>query len=174
MYIVGIDPGLDGAVAIMNSVTGLIEIVDTPTSTYKSGKKNKRMFMAQEMADILIPPAMGVGTQVFIEQVSAMPGQGVTSMFGFGKGYGIWIGICAALKLSTTFVTPQRWKKDIMAGIPDKTAARIRAQQLFPSVAPALKLVKHDGRAEALLIAEYGRRSLGLQYKQKELPLKKR
>lgn len=161
MYIVGIDPGLDGAVAIMCTETGKIEITDTPTTTYKSGKKNKRMFLAQEMANILIPAEMGVGTQVFIEQVSAMPGQGVTSMFGFGKGYGIWIGICAALRIPTTFVTPQRWKKEIMAGIPDKTAARIRAQQLFPAVAPVMKLVKHDGRAEALLIAEYGRRSLG-------------
>jgi len=175
MKLIGIDPGLDGAVAILHTASGLVLINDTPTDTMiKAGGKKKRTFLAQEMANILIP-FMDDDVHVFLEQVGAMPKQGVSSVFSFGKGYGIWIGICAALKLPTTFVTPQRWKKVIMDGIPDKNAARLRAQQLYPAVAPAMKLVKHDGRAEALLIAEYGRRSLGIPFhKQKELPLKKR
>jgi crossover junction endodeoxyribonuclease RuvC len=174
MKLIGIDPGLDGAVAIIHTASGLVLINDTPITTMtNAGGKKKRTFLAQEMADLLIP-FEDDDVHVFIEQVGAMPKQGVSSVFSFGRGYGIWIGITAALRLPTTFVTPQRWKKVIMDGIADKNAARLRAQQLFPAVAPAMKLVKHDGRAEALLIAEYGRRSLGLQFQQKELPLKKR
>ena len=88
-----------------------------------------------------------------------MPKQGVSSSFCFGEGKGMWEGILAALNIPVELVSPQRWKKEIMADQgKDKSAARFKAMALFPSLADQLKLVKHDGRAEALLLAEYGRR----------------
>ena len=90
-----------------------------------------------------------------------MPGQGVRSMFTMGYGVGVWTGLLVGLLLPYNRVTPQRWKKLMMDGIAakDKDASRHRAQQLFPLA--DLRLKKHDGRAEALLIAEYGHRTLG-------------
>ena len=94
-----------------------------------------------------------------IEKIHSMPGQGVASMFSMGEGFGIWQGILQAFFMPTTFITPQAWKKALMAGMPkEKDASRIRAIQLFPSVAEELKLKKHHGRADALLIAEFLRR----------------
>lgn len=95
---------------------------------------------------------------LIIEQVHAMKGQGVTSVFDFGMGFGLWLGIINALQIPYTQVTPQKWKKEMMQGIADKDAARVMACRLFPMYANQMNLVKHHGRAEALLMAEYGRR----------------
>ena len=152
MIFIGIDPGITGAVAIINGNSVILH--DTPTIQTKNGKKTKTEFMPSEMADIL---AAQKSCHVFIEKVGAMPGQGVTSMFSLGKGYGIWIGIIAALKIPHTFTTPQAWKKHLMQGMKDKDAARIRAQQLYPSATKELSRKKDTGRADALLIAAYGK-----------------
>lgn len=156
--IIGIDPGLSGAVCIRD-YAGTIHLVDTPVMGVKKGKKSGTEYLPAEMADLL-RCAAPQDIHVFIESVHSMPKQGVSSTFTFGKGFGIWIGIIAALKLPHSFVTPQAWKKTMMEGIADKDAARIRAQQLYPALMPALKLKKHIGRADALLIMEHGRRSL--------------
>lgn len=155
--IIGIDPGQTGAVAIL--IDGVcVNIFDTPTEQVKKGKICKTEYLPAEMADILRLHSHLVKPHVFIEKVGAMPGQGVSSMFGFGKGYGLWIGILAALQIPYTLVTPQTWKKTIMAGISDKDAARGRAQQIHPEATDWLKRKKDIGRADALLIAEYGHR----------------
>lgn len=109
------------------------------------------------MADIFRFPDK---VAVFIEKVSAMPGQGVSSMFRLGEGYGLWIGIISALKLPLTKVHPATWKKVMMQGISDKDAARGRAQELFPDAAGYFKRKLDCDRADAVLIAEYGRRQL--------------
>ena len=153
--IIGIDPGQTGAVAILYGDSG-VTIWDTPTEIVKKGKGTKTEYLPAEMAALLY--VLPSGCHCYLEKVGAMPGQGVTSMFNFGKGYGLWIGILAALNIPYTLVTPQAWKKDIMAGQSDKDAARGRAQQLFPKVASQLSRKKDIGRADALLIAEYGRR----------------
>lgn len=159
--IVGIDPGLTGAVAI-HWPDRHITIEDTPvTQVKKAGGKIGTEYLPREMANILqglTPP----GVQIYIEKVHSMPKQGVASTFTFGKGFGIWIGIIAAFGLPVTFVTPQAWKKKLMEGIHDKDAARLRAQQLYPAMMPMLKLKKHIGRADALLIMHYGVRELGV------------
>lgn len=169
MIIVGIDPGITGAVAVISTGGGFPHLYDTPVELQqKAGGKNKTEYLPTQMAELLRnsfkmfdgPKLCAADVHVFIEQVSAMPGQGVTSMFGFGKGFGLWLGIVAALQMPYTLVTPQRWKKEIMVGIKDKDAARGRAQQLFPRVADQLGRKKDIGRADALLIAEYGRRTL--------------
>jgi crossover junction endodeoxyribonuclease RuvC len=159
--IVGIDPGLDGAVCIYRSDKSIL-IEDTPTmQVKKAGGKLKSEYLTTAMADLLVslPPPE---THVFIESVHSMPKQGVASTFTFGKGYGIWIGIVAAYGFPVTFVTPQAWKKFLMQGIHDKDAARLRAMQLYPSMMPVLKRKKDIGRADALLIMHYGATQLGV------------
>ncbi|MGL4498487.1 MAG: hypothetical protein ACRCU2_05435 [Planktothrix sp.] len=110
--------------------------------------------MAAELKKLATPNSI-----IIIENVHAMPGQGVTSMFSFGMGYGIWLGIIAALSIPVEFVTPQTWKKHYSLGS-DKESSRVTALQLFPSQSENLKLKKHHGRAEALLLAEFLRRKL--------------
>ncbi len=162
MIIIGIDPGLDGAVAI--KVHGVLWIVeDCPTVEVKVGRSKKRRPDPALCANLLRPFAK-VYVHAFLEQVSAMKGQGVSSMFSFGTGYGIWQGVLAALQIPMTFVTPQRWQKVMLPGKAkgDKQAGRKRALELFPFLAGELKLKKHDGRGDALCIGEYGRRSMTL------------
>lgn len=153
--IIGIDPGQTGAVAAIYPTGGHVVLVDAPVEMVKKGKGSKTEYLPAEMARIISEFSP---SHCYIEKVGAMPGQGVTSMFNFGKGYGLWIGILAALGIPYTLVTPQAWKKEIMQGVGDKDAARGRAQQLFPSMASQLSRKKDIGRADALLIAEYGRR----------------
>jgi len=156
--IIGIDPGLTGAVAVIKS-DGELYVVDTPIIEVKKGKKMKKEYLPSQMADIL-REYLGANCHVFLEKVHSMPKQGVSSVFGFGEGYGLWIGMIAAFRLPMTLVTPQSWKKVIMSGMSDKDAARIRAQELFPKYSNLLSRKKDIGRADAILIAEYGRRTL--------------
>ena len=155
MNIIGIDPGLTGAVAMIDR-GGVAYMWDTPTIVVKKGKKTKTEYLPAQMVAILTDAPTGP-VHVYIEKVGAMPGQGVTSMFNFGKGFGLWLGILAGLKLPHTLVTPQAWKKELMQGMADKDAARIRAQELFPCCVDQLSRKKDHGRAEALLIAFYGK-----------------
>jgi crossover junction endodeoxyribonuclease RuvC len=156
--IIGVDPGIHGAVASIDP-SGKVEIFDTPFIVVKKSRGTKNEYNESAMAAILMR-YMPADSHVFIEKVGAMPGQGVSSMFSFGCGFGIWKGILAALGFPYTLITPQAWKREIMQGVADKDAARLRACQLFPSVANMLERKKDDGRAESLLIAEFGRRTL--------------
>lgn len=157
-FVIGIDPGLDGAMAIM-SVAGEWRTVvcPTPTTAAKS-KGSRRVFDSWVMADLIRGAAKhGRIDLVVLEQVGVRPGEGAVGAFSFGRGVGIWEGICAAMGLSVERPTPQRWKGKL--GVPtDKQAARVHAMGLFPGVSLARK--KDHGLAEALLLAEYGRRSL--------------
>jgi crossover junction endodeoxyribonuclease RuvC len=158
MITIGIDPGITGAIAFFR--TGYQpQVFDTPTQQTKVGRSIKQDYLPAQMAMLLEQCANELKAEsphCFIEKVAAMPGQGVTSMFNFGKGYGIWIGILGALKIPFTLVTPQAWKKPIMQGIKDKDAARIRAQQLYPDLTPQLTRKKDIGRADAILLAHFG------------------
>ena len=174
MIIIGIDPGITGAVAIITEKEGknTVEIIDTPSCKIKKGK-NKKDYLPQQMADIF---SVYTGTlysnekiHLFIEQVHSMPGQGVSSTFNFGKGYGIWLGIIAAFNafsdshvtMTCNMVTPQKWKKEMMFGMSkEKEAALIRASQLFPQMSSSLARKKDVDRADALLIAAYGLRQI--------------
>lgn len=154
-WFIGIDPGLDGAIAIIEE-DGDVKVYDTPT--LKIG--NKRGFMLQEMVNILRPIAIGpFYTAAAVEKVHSMPRQGVASAFSFGKGVGYWEGVLAALQIPYEEVTPQRWQGVMMDGMQKtKDASRLRAMQLFPQLADQLKLKSNDGRADALLIALWRRR----------------
>jgi crossover junction endodeoxyribonuclease RuvC len=158
---VGIDPGFFGAVAVLTSEKKLVKIVDTPITEVKKGKKHQHVYLPRTMAQVLIDIANeGTVGMVGLELVGAMPGQGTHSMFVMGEGVGIWRGIIAALGLPLERVTPQAWKKEMLgkgSGF-DKSASIVRAQMLFPQAAPMLTRKKDDGRAEALLLAEFVRR----------------
>ena len=163
MIFLGIDPGATGAVALIRT-DGSVTFWDTPVVHIKSGKKTKTEMNAFAASELLEEIRDGNNDTVFvtIEKVSSMPGQGVASMFSFGKNFGTWLGILAALKFPLQQVAPVSWKKKIMSDMgKEKDASRVKAMQLFPNTQRDLNLVKHHGRADALLIAEYGRRQLG-------------
>ncbi len=159
MIYIGIDPGINGAVGIIDDTAEWVRerVFDTPTTVIlKTGKKD---YCNLSMAMLLLPFKRHK-CLVFLESVHAMPGQGVTSMFNFGRGFGIWQGILAAHALPVELVSPQRWKKEMLGDLDkeNKNNSRIKAMTLFPKMTGRLSRVKDDGRAEALLLAEYGRR----------------
>jgi len=155
-FFIGIDPGLTGAVAVLSD--DLPIIVDTPITTISDGKKSKHDFLPQGMAVILGTYAGRGDVIAALEAVHSMPEQGVASSFSFGRGFGMWEGMLAAFRIPYEKISPQRWKKDLLSDMPkEKDASRIRAQQLFPRA--ELNLKKHHGRGDALLLAEYIRRT---------------
>lgn len=153
MIVAGIDPGLSGAICLLDT-KGTISINDMPVHALTRGGKNKREVDPHRLATLLSGP---IG-HAFIEQVGAMPGQGVSSMFSMGKTFGIIIGVLATHGVPMTFVSPVKWKKALQVPA-SKDGARARASQLLPHAAGNWPLVKHDGRAEAALIALWGIRS---------------
>jgi crossover junction endodeoxyribonuclease RuvC len=143
--IMGVDPGISGAVAFyFPMVTSRIAVDDVPVA---GGEIN-----VAELARLI---RVHRPTLAVIERVSAMPGQGVTSMFNFGRSYGDVRGVIGAMGVPLHFVTPQKWKKHFGLSS-DKEQSRLRAIRMFPTAAESFKLKKHDGRAEAALIALYG------------------
>lgn len=155
MWFVGIDPGKQGALAIVNSRGRLVR-------SYFTRVEDKE-YVESSMANSL-RRLMGVEMGAAIEKVHAMPKQGVSSMFNFGMGFGLWRGMLSASNIPYTLVTPQRWIKDIMGGVrrPDgekwgKVDYVEKARELFPDI--PIKLKKHWGLADAALIAEWRRRN---------------
>ena len=152
----GIDPGLEGAVALITYWGDVVLLADTPVLKIQVGKSIKSEYNETAMSNLFTNEGIIRIQRVVIEDVHAMPGQGVVSVFRFGVGYGLWRGILTAHKISYDRVPPQTWKRVMMEGLgKDKDASLLRAQQLFPTA--DLHLKKHHGRAEALLMAEYGR-----------------
>jgi crossover junction endodeoxyribonuclease RuvC len=156
-YSIGIDPGLSGAIAIIS--TESLKIFDMPTMTVERNGKAKRQVSASELAEMLYLYS-GRDCHVYVEKVSAMAGQGVTSVFSFGRSFGMIEGILAAFKLPVTFVPPATWVKAVGRG-QGKDASRARAMELFPSNQADFKRVKDDGRSDSALIAYWGSRHAG-------------
>jgi len=156
MIIIGIDPGLSGAIAFYDTVEGAVEIADMPTVEISRNGKNKREVSAVLLSNILTRHKVEAA---FLERVNAMAGQGVTSVFSFGRSSGMVEGILAAYDIPTTLVTPQAWQKAVgqRAG---KDGSRERAMQLFPAQAELFQRKKDDGRSDAALIAYYGAKTL--------------
>jgi crossover junction endodeoxyribonuclease RuvC len=155
---IGIDPGLSGAIAVITEepLQTSLQIHDMPTMTVDRNGKAKRQVSANELAELLNLYA-GKDCHVYVERVSAMAGQGVTSVFSFGRSFGMIEGILAALKMPVTFVAPATWTRAIGRS-PGKDASRARAMELFPNYEYFFKRVKDDGRADAALIAHWGRK----------------
>ena len=152
MTILGIDPGASGGIAFFSMQRGLLSIFDMPTVEVKRGGKNKREVSAAMLNAIIGARDIDAA---FVEKVGAMPGQGVSSMFQFGRSVGMIEGVLAALEIPTNYVTPQVWQKAVGAR-GGKDASRARASELFPAYAANFTRKKDDGRADAALIAWYG------------------
>jgi crossover junction endodeoxyribonuclease RuvC len=149
--VIGIDVGNNGAIALV--VNGVLECVeDMPVVEIKRGRTTKRQVSAQALVGIIkdMNP-----TQATVEKVGSMPNQGVSSTFAFGRSAGVIEGVLAALGVPVTYVQPAVWAKSMNKGY-GKDASRHRAMELFPDKQDWFKLVKHDGRAEAVLIAMWG------------------
>jgi crossover junction endodeoxyribonuclease RuvC len=152
--ILGVDPGASGALVILETQTNTLTVADMPTVTIKRGTRQVRQVNAYLLADIIkeLAPA-----KAFVEAVHAMPGQGVSSMFAFGRALGVIEGVLAGLQVPTTLVPPAEWTK-AMRVKGGKDGARNRAIELYPRSADQFARVKDDGRADACLIATYGAR----------------
>ncbi len=154
--IIGIDPGASGAIAAFNMETGHLSVMDMPVMEVMRGKTMKRELNAPLLAGIFSDlDANFKITAVFLEKVGAMPGQGVSSMFQFGRGVGMVEGVLAALAIPVYYVTPQQWQKSTGTR-GGKDGSRLRAVELFPKYAPLFARKKDDGRADAALIAWHG------------------
>jgi len=155
MLIIGIDPGISGSICFFED--GIIkDVIEMPTMT--DGKKNKKQVNGSQIFNEIserIKKTDKRNIKVVIEQVSAMPGQGVTSMFNFGQSFGILKGICSAMRLSMYFVRPAKWKKYFNLINSEKDASRTRAIEIFPYFSTKLSRKKDSNKADAILIASF-------------------
>jgi crossover junction endodeoxyribonuclease RuvC len=153
-YVIGFDPGLDGAFTVLDKFGDIVDVFDMPTVEVKVGSSMKRQVAPQaivaELRLFARDPCLAV-----IEKVAARPGQGTASMFGFGRSAGILEGVLAGMLIPYRLVTPQVWMKSLKLA-QGKGASRQRAMEIFPDQADRFKRVKDDGRSDGALIAVYG------------------
>ena len=153
MKIIGIDPGLSGAIAILenNRVLNIFEIPVMP-----EGKINKRQLNSAQLVKLFRDNiSKNEEVAVVVEQVNAMPGQGVTSMFNFGQTFGAIKGICASLGLPIFFVIPSKWKKHFELINSSKDSSRTKAIEMYPSLSNDLAKKKDVNKSDAILIARF-------------------
>ena len=155
MLVIGIDPGISGSICFLQDGK-IIDVIEMPTMT--EGKKNKKQVNGSQIFNEIskrIKKLDKNNIRVVIEQVSAMPGQGVTSMFNFGQSFGVIKGICAAMQLPIFFVRPAKWKKHFDLINTQKDASRTKAIEKFPKISSILSKKKDSNKADAILIASF-------------------
>jgi crossover junction endodeoxyribonuclease RuvC len=155
MLIIGIDPGISGSICFFEDGK-ILDVIEMPTMT--DGKKNKRQVNGAQVYNEIIKRVKKIenkNVRVVIEQVSAMPGQGVTSMFNIGQSFGILKGICSAMQIPMFFVRPAKWKKYFNLINSEKDASRTRAIEIFPYFSSQLSKKKDSNKADAILIASF-------------------
>jgi crossover junction endodeoxyribonuclease RuvC len=155
MLIIGIDPGITGSICFFEDGR-ILDVIEMPTMT--EGKKNKKQVNGSQIYNEIkkrIEKTDKKDIKVIIEQVSAMPGQGVTSMFNFGQSYGILKGMCSAMQLPMYFVRPTKWKKYFNLINSEKDASRTKAIEIFPYFSSNLAKKKDSNKADAILIASF-------------------
>ena len=155
MIIVGIDPGISGALCFFSN-GNVIDVIDMPTMA--EGKKSKKQVNGRQIFNEILDiknTFAGHKINVVVEQVSAMPGQGVTSMFNFGQSFGVIKGICSAMELPIFYVRPAKWKKYFNLINAEKDASRTKVIEMFPKISQKLSRKKDNNKADAILIAKY-------------------
>ena len=155
MLIIGIDPGISGSICFFEDGK-ILDVIEMPTMT--EGKKNKKQVNGSQIYNEILKRTNQIdkkNIKVIIEQVSAMPGQGVTSMFNFGQSFGILKGMCSAMQLPMYFVRPAKWKKYFNLINSEKDASRTKAIEIFPYFSSNLSKKKDSNKADAILIASY-------------------
>jgi crossover junction endodeoxyribonuclease RuvC len=153
MKIIGIDPGLSGAIAVLEN-NKVLNIFDMPVMP--EGKKNKRQLNSAQLVSLIKANIKSdENIAVIVEQVNAMPGQGVTSMFNFGQTFGAIKGVCAALELPIFFVRPSKWKKHFELINASKDASRTKVIEMYPTLSSELAKKKDVNKSDAILIARF-------------------
>jgi len=153
MKIIGIDPGLSGGIAVLEN-NKVLDIFDMPVMS--EGKKNKRQLNSAQLVKLIKDNiSKNEEVSVVVEQVNAMPGQGVTSMFNFGQTFGAIKGVCAALGLPIFFVRPAKWKKHFELINSSKDSSRTKAIEMYPSLSDNLARKKDVNKSDAILIARF-------------------
>ena len=155
MLVIGIDPGITGSICFFKDGK-VVDIIEMPNMA--EGKKNKRQVNGAQIYNEISSRIKNFSKEdikVVIEQVSAMPGQGVTSMFNFGQSFGVLKGICSAMQLPMYFVRPAKWKKYFNLINSEKDASRTKAIQIFPYISAQLSRKKDANKADAILIASF-------------------
>jgi len=155
MLVIGIDPGISGSICFLQNGK-IIDVVEMPTMI--EGKKNKKQVNGSQIFNEISERIKKIDKsdiRVIIEQVSAMPGQGVTSMFNFGQSFGILKGLCSAMQLPMYFVRPLKWKKYFNLINSEKDASRTKAIEVFPYFSSQLLRKKDSNKADAILIASF-------------------
>ena len=155
MLIIGIDPGITGSICFFENGK-IIDLIDMPNMA--DGKKQKRQVNGAQIYNEIFLRIKNLdkkNIKVVIEHVSAMPGQGVTSMFNFGQSFGVLKGICSAMQLPMHFVRPAKWKKFFNLINAEKDASRTKAIEIFPYISTQLSKKKDANKADAALIASF-------------------
>ena len=155
MLIIGIDPVISGAICFFENGE-IKDVIDMPNMA--EGKKNKKQINGPQLFNELdrrIQNIQKKNISVVVERVSAMPGQGVTSMFNFGQSFGVIKGICSAMQLPIYFISPSKWKKYFNLIKTSKDASRAKAIEIFPYISTKLQRKKDSNKAEAILIASF-------------------
>ena len=155
MLIIGIDPGITGSICFFKDGK-IIDVVEMPNMA--EGKKNKRQVNGAQIYNEITSRIKNIekkDIKVVIEQVSAMPGQGVTSMFNFGQSFGVLKGMCSAMQLPMYFVRPAKWKKYFNLIKSEKDASRTKAIEVFPYISTQLSRKKDSNKADAILISSF-------------------
>jgi len=155
MLIIAIDPGINGAICFFENGE-VKDVLEMPTMA--EGKKNKRQLNGRQIYNEISSRIENYNLQdinVVVEQVSAMPGQGVTSMFNFGQSFGVLKGICSAMQLSMFFIRPAKWKKYFGLIKTEKDASRTKVIEIFPYISSQLSRKKDSNKADAVLIASF-------------------
>ena len=155
MLIISIDPGITGSICFFEDGK-IIDLIEMPNMA--DGKKKKRQVNGAQIYNEILLRTKDINKKnikVVIEQVSAMPGQGVTSMFNFGQSFGVLKGICSAMQLSMYFVRPVKWKKFHNLINSEKDASRTKAIEIFPYISTQLSKKKDANKADAALIASF-------------------
>lgn len=156
MRVLGIDPGAHGALAVIDGGS-VAAVHDMPTMRVKRGTREVNEVNAVALGALLA--GLRPLDAAVLEKVGAMPGQGVSSMFAFGRAVGVVEGVLGALQIPYTTVPPQEWQRGMRVR-GGKDGSRARASELYPASASLFARVKDDGRAEAVLIGSYGARGL--------------
>ncbi len=155
MLVIGIDPGISGSICFFMDGK-IIDAVEMPIMI--EGKKNKKQVNGSQIFNEISDKIKKIdknNVKVAIEQVSAMPGQGVTSMFNFGQSFGVLKGVCSAMQLSMYFIRPAKWKKYFNLINSEKDASRTKAIEIFPYFSAKLSRKKDSNKADAILIASF-------------------
>ncbi len=155
MLIIGIDPGITGAICFFED-NEIKDIIEMPNMA--EGKKNKKQINGPQMFNEInerIKEKSKKDIAVVVEKVSAMPGQGVTSMFNFGQSVGVIKGICSAMQLPIFYVSPAKWKKYFNLIKTEKDASRTKVIEMFPYISSKLSKKKDSNKADAILIATF-------------------